>query len=396
GLGSRIMALRTTSGISARAGADAGITHAVYEMNRAFVFGQGPGPLPADVTDQALPNTYASFSYHVQKSTNTPEGYCLITSTGTAAREEKTVYAFATITNLFEYALIVTDDIVLKPYTLVDAYDSNVGYPSATDYPLKIGTNSVATWNPGQGAIDLGTGTIVEGDVLVGVGGHPPDVIRGEDHATTGLQYPLSSPFDFEHITAPTIYDAAPLNLVGSALAITAPLGYTIDNPYTVVSSRIDIGQAGTLTVVGHVALHVTGDITFGQGAEMYVGDPLLLGDPNWIPSSLTIYLDGNLYGHQAGGINNLSEIPADFKLFGTGPAGPPYQDWDIKNSRNFYGVYYGENADIIIRANADVFGSVSGHSFDLRNSGNLHYDVRLSELSAYDTGFRIERWWEE
>jgi hypothetical protein len=79
--------------------------------------------------------------------------------------------------------------------------------------------------------------------------------------------------------------------------------------------------------------------------------------------------------------------------LLGTGL---PYQDWDIKNSRNFYGIYYGENADIIIRADADVFGSVSGHSFDMRNTGNLHYDVRLSDLLAYDTGFAIQRWWEE
>ncbi|MHC4618369.1 MAG: DUF7305 domain-containing protein, partial [Planctomycetota bacterium] len=123
-------------------------------------------------------------------------------------------------------------------------------------------------------------------------------------------------------------------------------------------------------------ALHVTGDIIFGQDADLYVGDPLVPpGDPNWRPSSLTVYLDGNLTAGQSNGINNMTYIPANFMLFGTGP---PIQKWVITNSGDFYGVYYAPNADIIIRANADVFGSFSGHSYEIRNSGNLHYDVSL------------------
>jgi hypothetical protein len=395
GLGSRIMAVRTVSGISARAAADAGITSALYEMNRTFV-ANAPVVLPPDVADQPVPNSYASFSYHVDPAIQIAgENYWLITSTGKAGQEVKTVYAMAAVTNLFDYALIVTDTIMLHEGTLVDGYDSTLGYPSSPGtYTLKIGTTSIKP--PPPYPITLKNNVIVDGDILVGVLGDPEELIwdKAIPGATTGPRYRLPSEFTFEHITAPTIYDAGPLNLVGSALTITAPLGYTIDNPYTVVSSGVNISQSGILTVVGHVALHVTGNIIFGQGAELYVGDPLVLpGDPNWVPSSLTIYLDGDLEGKNAGGINNLSQIPSNFKLLGTGL---PYQDWDIKNSRNFYGIYYGENADIIIRADADVFGSVSGHSFDMRNTGNLHYDVRLSDLLAYDTGFAIQRWWEE
>jgi len=210
------------------------------------------------------------------------------------------------------------------------------------------------------------------------------------------MRYPLNTPFEFELIIPPDNYDAPPLNLVGSDLKIEAPVGHTIEDPYTVVAPNVNIQRnpgLGRLTVVGHVALRVTGDMIFGQGAELYVGDPMVPPeDPNWIPSSLTIYLDGNLDGRNAGGINNLSEIPGFFKLFGTGP---PYQNWDIKNDRDFFGVYYGPNANILIRANADVYGSVSGHSYDMRNSGNMHYDIQLRDLTAYDTGFGIDRWWE-
>ncbi len=52
--------------------------------------------------------------------------------------------------------------------------------------------------------------------------------------------------------------------------------------------------------------------------------------------------------------------------------------------------------AEIIFKAKSDLFGSVSGRSFDLRATGNMHYDTRLSELVGFDTGFVIDRWWEE
>ena len=393
GYGSQLMAVLGTSGITARAAADAGVADALYRMNEAFIYGTGPGPLPPDVSGQPLNNAIASYSYQVSGplSGSGPEPYWLIRSTGTSGREIRTVYARTGIRNLFDYALIVTDKLVLKAGTLVDWYDSDVGYPSPGAYNLKIGTNSIIS--PPAGGIDLGTGSIVRGDVLVGMGGDPDYVIReGGGGAITGLRYSLPEPFVFQQIVPPSSY-AATMTLGGADLEIVAPPGYTFENPYPVLTSEISIGQGGRLTVVGPVALRVTGDMSFGQAAELYVGDPNVPpGEPGFVPSSLDIYLDGNLYGQNAGGINNLSEIPGYFKLFGTGP---PYQQWDIKNSRTFYGVYYGPNADIIIRADADVFGSVSGHSYEMKNSGNMHYDVQLSDWGAYDVGFEIERWWE-
>lgn len=394
GFGSRVNSAISVSGITAREAADAGISHALQEMNSRFVFGApfDNSWLPFQSPQITLPNSGASYNYLIQGPLSGPtDFYWLIKSTGTTDRQTKIVYAQTGLRNLFDYALIVTDKIVLKAGTTVDWYDSS-GTPPA-QYNLKIGTNSIIS--PPAGGIDLGTGSIVRGDVLVGIGGDPDIVIReGGGGAITGLRYSLSEPFVFKQINAPTSYDATITPPTGNNSNITAPAGYTLENPYTIETSSISIGQSGRLTVVGHVALHVTGDMSFGQAAELYVGDPNVPpGDPSFIPSSLDIYLDGNLYGQNAGGINNLSQIPGYFKLLGTGD---PYQHWDIKNSRTFYGVYYGPNADIIIRADADIYGSVSGHSYDMRNSGNMHYDVKLADLSPYDIGFGIDRWWEE
>ncbi|MHC4749719.1 MAG: DUF7305 domain-containing protein [Planctomycetota bacterium] len=220
---------------------------------------------------------------------------------------------------------------------------------------------------------------------------------QGTPGATTGPRYSLPSAVPFDPMPPPTVYHATGVNLSGSDLEIAGlPVdGYTPLAPYTVETSSIDITD--TMSVVGHVAIHVTGDMTLSSGASLLVGqlpsvDP---ADPPPIPSSLAIYLDGDLEGKTAGGINNLTGIPVNFILYGTGTTPLP-QRWVIKNSLNFYGVYDAPNAIIIVHNEGDIFGSVSGKSFDLRNSGMMHYDVQLSELIGTDVGFGIDRWWEE
>jgi hypothetical protein len=234
---------------AARDAADAGIRRALYEMNRTFVFGVGPGPLPPDVVDEPLDNSYARYSYHVDGPLMDPatdEDYWLITSTGEAGQKVRTVYAMTTITNLFDYALIVTDTITLHEGSLLDGYNSLFGYPSPpATYDLKIGTTSIL-----ENRIDLKNNVVVDGDVLIGIGGDLDVVIKEtpEGGATTGLRYALPTPHVFEEITPPTNYDAPPLSLVGSSLLITAPLGYTMDIPYKVVAPQVNIGEGGRRT----------------------------------------------------------------------------------------------------------------------------------------------------
>jgi hypothetical protein len=149
------------------------------------------------------------------------------------------------------------------------------------------------------------------------------------------------------------------------------------------------VPSGGVLTLDGVVHLRVLGDIVLQNSAEIRVKG--FFGNPATY-SSAAIYLDGDLRAGNSNGINNMTYLPANFRLFGTGP---PVQKWEIQNSGNFYGAYYAPNAEIIVKAIGEIFGSVSGKSFDNRNSANLHYDVRLSDVSIYDTGFGIERWWE-
>ena len=121
--------------------------------------------------------------------------------------------------------------------------------------------------------------------------------------------------------------------------------------------------------------------------------DGVPLDPTSW--SSVIIYLDGNLDVGQGGQINNMTEKPENFRLFGTGTSAKG-EDWIINNSGIYFGIYYGPNAVIDVKQTATFFGSISGKKFIMRQSGQMHYDMDLSNLVEYDIGFGIDRWWEE
>jgi hypothetical protein len=255
---------------------------------------------------------------------------------------------------------------------------------------VKIGT----TYSGHDYMIWLNNNARVTGQVLVGVGGSIEEIIRplGTPGPTTGGYGVLPEAWlwdlDLLKITVPvSIPNSGNINQ-GNFVGPSIILG----NPGTLTYYRynnIDVPAGKSLIFVGAVEIHITGDLTLKNLAALYVGNPL---DPT-VPASVKIFLDRNLDVANGATINNLSLIPGRFRLFGTGQ---PYQDWNIKNSGDYYGVYYGPNANIRTYAKATFYGSVSGHEFILFDGGLLHYDSALSGESEYDIGFGIDRLWEK
>lgn len=383
GFHARMMAVRATSNISARVAADAGIVKALHEMNQRFVSGPSwdnswiPYSTPNDV---ALPNSYASYSFNITGPTNPTGPFGAwrweIVSTGKSGQATKIIHATVRFLSLFEYALIVTDTIWLRNSILIDGYDSRIGPYNAANPSkyLKIGTNSILA-----SAITLQMNATVKGDVLVGVGGDPDVVIDNTPGGIiTGEKYNMPWPFEFDPIIVPDC--GISQGILDSNDSMIGAAGSTVYIKY----DGINIPSLGVLEIVGDVEMHITGDMILGQGAELRV-------TPG---SSLVIYLDGALEGKNSNGINNETLIPGNFILFGTGNE---EKKWEIKNSGQFYGVYYAPNADIdIFAGGSDIHGSVSGLRFELDQSSRLHYDIALSELIEYMIGFGLDRWWEE
>lgn len=369
GFHSRIFAVQTASEIAARCAVDAGLTKAVFEMNEKLKtepWDNSSLPLAAD---EALPNCDAVYTYTV--TGDLASGYS-IQSIGKSGRAQRQATSDLKLQGPFECAIFVKADLTLKAGTVVDGYNSSDA--TKTDVELEIGTNSTAA-----GSVTLNMGVTVDGDVLVGEDGDVATVIQ-DLGAATGERYALTETTEFLPVTAPNLPDMGMIGVHGTTLTI----GPADSGTYTEIALK-RAPDPGILEITGgDVVLHVTGDIDLGQDCEIIIRPD----------ASLTLYLDGNLTAGNNSGINNQN-APASFKLYGTGGAG---QTFDIKAKGEFSGAVYAPNADVVINAGGDVYGSFLGSSFQMNSGGNFYYDEMLKEVSVNDEAvqFVMKTWSEQ
>jgi len=98
------------------------------------------------------------------------------------------------------------------------------------------------------------------------------------------------------------------------------------------------------------------------------------------------------LAGNEAG-INNKN-VPSKFKLYGTGGPG---QQLNLKAKGDFFGAVYAPNADVVINAGGDIYGSFVSSNFELKSGGNFYYDEALKNVGVDDAAVRfvLKNWHE-
>jgi hypothetical protein len=367
GLGSRgrMQAIRISHDIEARCAADAGLSKAVYEMNEMLAAGTlGYNNLPY-TTNESVPNTQCSFSYKV--GTN-DDGDYVVESVGTCGQTVKTVACTLRFKGLFEYSILARSELTLKSGTTVDSYGSG---------PVDA---HIATTSTSDDQIILNKGVVVNGDVFVGVGSSPVEVIK-DLGATTGRRGSMSEEIEFPRIMPPSLADSGKIEVKGTTLTI----GPGDTGKYSSIQlSRSD--DPGILEISGgDVELHVTGDVDMGQDCEIIINEG----------ASLTIYLEGDLVAANNSGFNNRTKISKKFALYGTAEG---EQAMDIKAKSDLFGVVYAPNAVTYIYSSGDVFGSVVCRKFELKSGSDFYYDKSLRESSSDDPGvrFSVERWSEQ
>ena len=65
-----------------------------------------------------------------------------------------------------------------------------------------------------------------------------------------------------------------------------------------------------------------------------------------------------------------------------------------MKAKSSFCGAVYAPNADIVVRANSDIYGAFVGTDFEIKSGNNLYYDIALRSVEM-GMCFSIDRWWE-
>jgi len=393
GLQARVYAARTSNEIAARAAADAGLIRAVWELNQNVQAIYSANDMPRQ-TDQLLANSGATFSYELtvpsgstidltdvggsKEEEDDPFNVTLpytsryvIKSVGKSGNAEKVLYATVRLKGLFESALLSKGKILLAPNTLITGYNS--ADPTDTDIVVKIGTLSI-----GDDQISLSPGTVVEGDVYVGVGGDPAEVI-GAGGTITGQSFALTEPAQFPVITVPA--------LPAFGTDISAPGG--IPFPMTPADNGtykdITLGNSDVLEITGgDVVLRLTGDIDLGNGAEIIVTDG----------SSLVLYIDGDISADNSAGFVNENSPLSALKIFATGDGD---QSFELKAKSETFGVVYAPNADVELYPGADLHGAIVGKSISIKSGGTFKHDKALKDVNPDDEGVRfvVERWWE-
>ncbi|MBW7989373.1 MAG: hypothetical protein FVQ84_05060 [Planctomycetes bacterium] len=371
GLNSRIFATRSTSGIKARCAADAGLTMALFAMNKKIQDGLWNGSTLPQAIDTVLPYSDAIYSYTVTGDLATDYS---VLSIGKSAQAQRTVSATLELRGIFEYAILTKEKLILKPDTLVDGYNSLD--PFDTDVDVDLSTQSTE-----DASVILNTGVTVEGDISVGVGGDTETAIK-DMGATTGDQFAglIEDPL-------PLIYPPA-LPKMGTNITATAET-VTITPAESGQYNNIFVKKGDTLGAVeisGNVVLYITGDIEIGESCELIIKDN----------SSLTLYIDGDIHCRANSGINAEypPEDPKTFQIYGTSET---QQSFDIKAKNDWSGTIYAPNADVILYANGDFYGSTVSNNFELKAGGNYHYDEALRKVSIEDAGVRfvVKRWYE-
>jgi hypothetical protein len=376
GTQSRVMSSNQVQDMKARSAADAGLEHAVQQINNAVRAGKWSESVAPYAGNEALP--YSDSVYSVKTAYDAIDGYTIV-SVGTDRTRTRTINAKLRLKGLFEDAIQCRDNIVLKSGTVVDTIDSTISMdPADCDEKAIIGTSSVEA-----DSVILNMGVVVDGDVVVGVGGDTSTVIK-DLGATIDRSYSLSTDVEFPPVSAPSLFGPDTTIGVKNGERTVGPGG---DFPASGRFSGIALRQGTTLRVIGDCTLYLTGDVRMGQDSTI-----ILDASKN---AKLTIYLDGDWISDNNSSINNETNTPTTFALYGTGPIG---QAIDIKAKSEFYGVIYAPDADLTMFSGGDIVGSFVTNNFELKNPARFLYDASLRTVTVYDEGARFvtNRWTEE
>ena len=397
GLESRMMATRTTAEISARAAADAGLTKAVFEMNKNLVdwnFSNIGSPMGT-----VLPSANANYNYTIEEIAQDAE--YKITSIGQSGRAAKTVSMTVVVQGAFDYALFAQGypipkqpkppkqnppapkplkkggKLEIKGYSVDDSYSSDLSEAYS-------GTIQLRTNNTKKRSVKLREDVVVNGDVIVGPGGDPDKVIEmKKDAEITGEAYPATERQDLLSVSLPGFLENQTLKdyEYEEGKAISG------NNKY----SSLIIPKDKVQEIKGDI--YVVGVVKIEDGAKLIV------------PSngSLKLYVGGEKFEvkKKSAGIINETEDPTNLLIFGLDTC----RKVKIESPEDFYGAVYAPFAKVEMKTNGDLYGAFVGWDVKLKKKkgeeqGTFYYDrsLRIGNLLATDnlaTRFAVKRWQE-
>jgi len=211
------------------------------------------------------------------------------------------------------------------------------------------GTATVATNATGDDEVVLNAGSDIYGDLMVGPGGNPSDVIKKKNNATiTGAIGTLTEPIQMPVITIPSGFGAS----VGD---ISIATNTTIGNQM-IRCDAFEVNNARTLTIDGDVKIWCD-DFTLNSSADLEMN----------AGASLEIYVDGAFLVNSASKFNHNTQDPGLVTVFVLGATDP-----EINSASGAYLNMAAPSAMLKINSSSFMGGNFIGRAVEMNSSSDF------------------------
>jgi hypothetical protein len=258
----------------------------------------------------------------------------------------------------FKFAAFAEDGIMIDQQVMIDSYDTRNG---DYDNPGNVGSEGDIGTNSGDfSAIYMDNSADLAGNALSGYESDPESVIITAPGANIdGEKRALDYEIELPQITPPT--------------GLTWMGDYSMSGTDSIFLS----GQYGSFTMEANsvvtieddVILYITGDFYMDQNSRLDIA----------VGASLQIIMgSGSFEMDQTSTINNLSQDPTKFVLFGTASF---IGDIYIDQGSEFYGAIYAPNAFVELDQADGFYGAIIAKDILFDQHTVLHYDKALEAL---------------
>jgi hypothetical protein len=277
---------------------------------------------------------------------------------------------------LFNFMVFGALGVNIGGGAIVDSYDSRLGVYGGTNVHDggNIGTNGDI-----YGAVNVGNGSIVNGDAMTGAGSDPNEVIiMGMSSEITGETAALEEPKELPSVPVPTgLANRGNLSISGTSTTISQSGQY----------GNLSLANNARVTVTSNVTLYVSGTLTLNNNAEFRINPGC----------SVTFYFGGGWAINSNAKFNNMSHDPTKMVMYGTDTFTGTKT---FCNGFETYGAMYFPKANVSLANTAAFYGSIIARQFSVGNNMHVHYDEALASLQAGFTSptssFEMKSWQEK
>jgi len=363
--------------------AEAGLERAIWELNFGTISSWGGS---SDQRTLSISNFTASNGTVIGNISIVcnPQGLTpVIESTGTAvhigspsvSKTLRVVLEGGAPAPLFNFMLFGAYGVNIGGGAIVDSYDSRLGVYGGTNVHDggNIGTNGDI-----YGAVNVGNGSIVNGDAMTGAGSDPNDVIiMGMSSEITGEAAALEEPKELPSVPVPTgLANRGNLSVSGTSTTISQSGQY----------NNLTLANNARVTITSNVTLYVSGAFTLNNNAEFRINPGC----------SVTFYFGGAWSLNSNSRINNMSQDPTKLVMYGTDTFSGSKT---FCNTFTTYAAMYFPKANINFANTAAIYGSIIANQFMIGNNMRVHYDEALASLqtglSSGTSAFEMRSWQE-